>query len=299
MRYSKPAFTIPDQIKKLEKRGMVFKDKTIAEEFLCFNSYYRFSGYTYIFQDRSKPAHLFKPSVDFEEVFNLYSFDNELRLLLLTEIRKIEIAFRTVIMNEYAQNYNSHWHLDFELFKDYPHHIMFLNKLINSIDPKREDFLKHYQKKYTSPQIPASWMCFEIMSMGQLSSLYKNLNDTKKGKIDIAKTFGLNKSILFSSWIHGISIVRNICAHHGRLWNKSIPVNFINLNEMKNQFIMIIPANQNKIYVPICCIQYLLNIIEPQNDFKIKLKNLLLKYPSIDLDAMGFPNGWDKEMFWQ
>ena len=144
------------------------------------------------------------------------------------------------------------------------------------------------------------------MSIGQLSKIYKDLKENLDScKINTAKSFGVNKTDLFSEWIHGLSIIRNICAHHGRLWNKSIPVNMFSWNKtqpinnfLSKSLITNYPSNPNKLYAPICCIQYLLDIIEPSNNFRDKLKTLFQKHPFVDEKNMGFPRNWDREQFW-
>ncbi len=54
-----------------------------------------------------------------------------------------------------------------------------------------------------------------------------------------------------------------------------------------------------RIYFNLCIIKYFLDVISPQNDMRDKLLKLLSDYPSIDLAAMGFPQGWQQEPLWQ
>ena len=60
-----------------------------------------------------------------------------------------------------------------------------------------------------------------------------------------------------------------------------------------------IPVAKDRIYFNICMIKFFLDIISPTNDFKNKLLTLFGKFPQIDLKAMGFPTGWDREPLWQ
>ncbi|MDV0445317.1 hypothetical protein MmiAt1_08900 [Methanimicrococcus sp. At1] len=323
--YDKIPLSVSEQINKLERKGMVFKnaaEKEFAESFLTHNSYYRLSGYAFSFKDYKNSGQPFLPGTDFESVFNLYLFDSELRLLLMKAISKIEIAFRTQIINEYSTAHTGHWHLNSTLFKksvivkkggikdkkiciyvDY--YSDFLNNLLRSMDRSREEFLIHYYKKYDYPEIPPSWMCLETLSFGDLSFLYKNLDETEGPKINVAKHFGLKTTHLMSKWIHNIHIVRNICAHHGRLWNKSIPVDILNPISIEqnvvNPFVNVIhqnPRNRSRLYSSICCIQYLLDIIEKDNNFRDELKQLMIKLPASKRGEMGFVKNWDKEFFW-
>lgn len=137
-----------------------------------------------------------------------------------------------------------------------------------------------------------------MVSFNILSLLFHNLR-SKKVQKEIAERFLLNR-ITFSSWMHTLVYVRNVCAHHCRLWNRelkitpSIPKTIGGLwlsskDEIKN----------NRTYYVIAIITYFLSVINPSSHFKLKLHRLLEKYPMIDLAAMGFPKSWNEEKLFQ
>jgi Abortive infection bacteriophage resistance protein len=146
--------------------------------------------------------------------------------------------------------------------------------------------------------MPPCWVCFEIMTFGHLSNLFKNLEHTNQCKKNIASFFGLKSPELLENWIHCLSSIRNICAHHSRLWNRNIAVNIELPKKPLNPFIQNESVRPDKLYAPICCILYLLNVIEPNNTFKKELIELLTKY-SINTSPMGFPSNWKQESFWK
>ena len=59
-----------------------------------------------------------------------------------------------------------------------------------------------------------------------------------------------------------------------------------------------ITSDKRKIYYNICIIKYFLDVISPNNDMQDKMKSLFNAYPEIDLNAMGFPQHWEKEPLW-
>lgn len=299
--YQKLPLSVSDQIIKLKSKKLLFKNEADAEQFLLNNGYYRVSGYAFSFRNQNSPMNYFKKNAHFEDIVSLYQFDSNFRSFILNAIEKIEISFRAQIVNQYSMVYGSHWNSDSTLFKINKEHSNYLADIDAFIFNCNDDFIKHYKTKYNSPKRPPSWMCFEIMSFGQVLSLYQNLDDSKKCKIDIAKYFGLMKTKDLIQWMRAFRIIRNICAHHGRLWNKSIPANvWLNPQNMLNPFITIYPQNpnRNKIYASICCIQYLLNIIEPANTFGSDLKIIMQQKSQNESKAMGFPTGWENEVFW-
>lgn len=118
MKYDKPAINISDQIEKLKSRGLLFDNEKKASHYLSNISYYRLRAYTFPFQDNTDPNHPFIKKISFEKIIQLYVFDRQLRILLFNALEKIEIAFRTQIIYQYAIQYGSHWHIDTTLFKD-------------------------------------------------------------------------------------------------------------------------------------------------------------------------------------
>ena len=95
-----------------------------------------------------------------------------------------------------------------------------------------------------------------------------------------------------------ITVARNNCGHHARVWNRTFALRVLTQRRMVRPWLMI-PVNQKKAYFSLCIIKYFLNIISPNNDMKAKIDVLLSTYPSIDINAMGFPRGWETEPLWQ
>ncbi len=297
MNYTKPPIDIPSQIASLKKRGLTFGDSTKAAHYLSNISYYRLRAYTYPYQDNQDVNHPFNVKISFEEIIELYVFDRRLRLLVFDALEKIEIALRTKIIYEWALSHGSHWHENATLYRDNNRFIRDLNKLYEEVDRSTETFIKHYKSVYTNPVNPASWMSLEVASMGLLSKLFENL---KKGpeKIAVTKAFGLMKPEILESWLHAFSQIRNVCAHHGRLWNRRLTA----MPQIPYNTLHPFPKNQNiypnKLYIHLCCISYILQIISPGNQFNKRLIELISKCKVMDCKEMGFPIGWEKEILW-
>ena len=48
-----------------------------------------------------------------------------------------------------------------------------------------------------------------------------------------------------------------------------------------------------------CCMKYILNVIDPDNLFTSNLKILFTKYPSVDPNAWGMKPNWQDEALWK
>jgi abortive infection bacteriophage resistance protein len=297
MKYSKLPIPITDQITKLKERRLEIKDEQKAAHYLSNISYYRLRAYTFPFQNNNDPDHPFVKKVSFEDIIQLYVFDRQLRLQIFNAIEKIEIALRTQIIYHYALVHGSHWHMNPQLYNNTGYFVDHISSLQKEINRSNETFIKHYRDKYTEPKDPPCWMSLEVTSMGLLSKIFSNLkNDATKD--EVVKHFGLKSMEVLESWLYCFSIIRNICAHHGRIWNRRLPP--IKLpKKTLYQFAENTGIYTNKVYAYICCIQYVLNIISPQHDFKNRLLQLMLQCPLLQEKEMGFPANWQEEKIWK
>ena len=159
-----------------------------------------------------------------------------------------------------------------------------------------EEFIKAFGSKYNDAY-PPSWMILEITSFGTLSILFSNLRPGKT-KREISNEYGISNKV-FSSWLHSIVYLRNVCAHHARFWNRVMSVSpkmpkSTNLTWLHNQNI---PTNKS--YYVLSMILYLSQTINPNNTIGQRFALLLKKYPNIDPVAMGFPMDWENEPLWK
>jgi len=149
-------------------------------------------------------------------------FDRRLRLLIFNAIEKIEIALRTQIIYNYSLEYGAFWHLKPELYNNAVYFAEHIASLQKEIDRSNEIFIKHYQQTYNDPREPPCWMSLEVSSIGLLSKIFSNLKK-EKCKDKITFHFGLKGVDILTNWMHCFSVIRNICAHHGRIWNRRLP----------------------------------------------------------------------------
>jgi abortive infection bacteriophage resistance protein len=214
--YAKPALSFEAQLQLLQSRGLMIQDESKALHILRQISYYRLSAYWYPFL-QDKKNHIFKPGASFDAAFQLYCFDRELRHLVQGEVEKVEIAVRTQVIYVLSHRYGPFWFRQSDLFSNPAQHAGTLEKIKHEHSRSDESFIKKFNENY-SDALPPSWMLLEIISFGTLSQLYKNLKPGRE-KRRIANFFGLSDSV-FETWLHSIVYLRNVCAHHTRLWNR-------------------------------------------------------------------------------
>lgn len=293
--FNKKALSAEEQLNLLISRGLIVNDRVSAIELLKSIGYYRLSAYMRTFQDGKD--HLFKNSTEFKDVINLYYFDMQLRSICLSAIEKIEIAYRAAITNVMCEKIDSHWFYNKEAFKDNvsieDDILPLINKEIqksNKSNEYAETFISKYYQKYSSPQMPPFWMIIETFTMGSLNRLFYNLKRHHKREIIDYIGFKRERDKSFvtdASWLFPLCVVRNICAHHSRLYNRVfriVPKQYREIKEFNA------PAN-TFYYISLIINLYLKNIANDAS-FEASLIDLFNKYPDIEKSKLGFPSDW-------
>jgi len=292
--YSKPTLSYSAQLAALKSSGMAFDDENKALHLLERIGYQRLSGYWYPLL-ANKQNHVFKPNINFETAFNLYKFDRELRKIIGAEIEKIEIAVRVKMAHVLSITYNPFWFEDASLFSSLVNFQETINKIVEEYERSNEEFILDFKEKYSNPMPPAE-IVLEITSFGTLSRLYRNLKSCRAKRI-IAKSFAL-PDVVFDTWLHSLASVRNMCAHHARVWNSLLKIQPLLPRNPQNTWLINSAVSNNRIYYVLSMLIYLLNTVNPKNTFKQKFENLFAKYPNVDRAAMGFPVNWRSEPLW-
>jgi abortive infection bacteriophage resistance protein len=310
--YNKAPLSFQDQLNLMKSRGLVVGNEQRALSYLQEISYYRLSAYFLPYQ---KIKDQFDKGTTFEKIIDTYSFDRELRLLVFDCIERVEVAIRTQMIYQMALFHNdSHWH-------DNKTHFVtpYYNKIGNLVDPYSdfqtiifkaktartpETFIKHYMNEYRVPANPPSWMCFELLTIGELSHLYRGLNNNADKK-RIADFFDLHPTV-FTSWLHTLTYVRNFCAHHSRLWNRDFAIEPDKLQKPKGIWIAKEFENNKRLFYFLCALRYMLLRVNPENDLRHKLIDLFTKYPTVPIQYIGIPSDgkgnmldWQHEPFWK
>jgi len=297
---NKPARNIADQIQLLKDRGMLFRDETLAQHFLENISYYRLKGYWWDMQ-QDRITHTFTPNTYFESVVERYNFDRHLRLILFDAVERIEIALRTKMIYHLSISYGATWYLDSNLFVEQDKHIEHINHLQREFAYSQEIFIKDHKRKHPNTNAEA-WKIMEIASMGTLSKFYKNLNHQLPEKSLIAKEMGLNLHSELSSWLEAIVYVRNIIAHHSRLWSRNMvkkPIDNIN-NPIGIWFDNnLLPVQRKKPFLIISSMIYMSNKVTPNHQIKDKILTVIDNNPEVPIYKLGFLNNWRSEPLWE
>jgi abortive infection bacteriophage resistance protein len=298
---------------------MVISDTPKAEICLHRIGYYRLSGYAYPFRHREIRKNLdgdqvdhlqesFRPQTDFSTIMELYVFDKRLRLLFLDAIERIEVSLRVEVALILG-TYGAFSYRDPATFNRYfsvsgPNaitpHAKFIEKLDDAYRRSREEFAEHFRSKYSS-DLPI-WMSIELWDFGTLATV---LSGMKSADLDqLSYLYDLPKRHFLLSWAQSINFVRNVCAHHGRLWNRPLiqqPSPSSPGEIPLFEHLTIDQFAQRRLYAVAAVLQYMLHFVHPSSTWGDRLHSHLETIPDsphISLRHMGFPLGWQNLPLW-
>ncbi|MCF7989110.1 MAG: Abi family protein [Thiohalocapsa sp.] len=328
MAYGKPWLSYEDQLEKLTDRGLLVTDRAKALEYLERIGYYRLSGYWFPFRERSgklvlldgqrrKPPNPkrvetvalddFKPGATFEQAVLLYIFDKKLRLLAMDALERIEIALRVDISHSLG-SLDAFAYLRAELFHEsfsrrldpktgLTRHHSWLSKQAQLIARSKEEFVRHNKAKYGLPL--AIWVSCEVWDFGAMSKLFAGMRVQEQDAI--AAKYGVSDGRVFASWLRSLNYLRNLCAHHSRLWNRNI----VDQPKLPSALEMpwVVPFEQDaharaRCFLLLRITRHVLQRVNPGSTCPARLREHLQSFPDLShlglgLTDLGAPQGWE------
>lgn len=295
---------------------MSIPDEAKADEYLRRIGYYRLSAYWFPFRaltqlpDGSyKLGDNFKDGTEFKHATDLYAFDKGLRLIVLDAIERIEISVRTEVALAVGRHdpkaHRDPARVDSRFTTARPPRTQSMySGWIDKLDQKeansKEEFAEHFRTKYAGDKMPV-WIAVELLDFGPLSIFLSGMryDDLRFIERSIGIRFHLVKS-----WVRSLSTIRNICAHHSRLWNKPLidqPA-LPRTNEIPEfDHVLVAPGGNRRLYAALAIMRLLLKEINPRTKWVERVKAHIGTFPNapnIKIADMGFPDNWDKLPLW-
>ena len=272
---------------------MTIGDRAAAARSLTHIGFQRLSAYWRSFESStpSQQGNLFVDGTRFHTALSCYLFDQRLRSHLLEAFSFIEVSIRTQWARQLAYAHGEYAHQDATLFNRY--HSGNLKELQRSYRQITN------QESTSFHQLPI-WDVIHAMSFGQLSKWFASLGD-RRIRQSIAQNYGMDESILLSALRH-LTRVRNICAHHDRLWDLTIATGLKIPNTLGNDYEADKAFNKQapgKVYNSIVLVTHLMEVVTPHGDWPERLLELKGAYTSVSEADMGFPANWEDHPMWR
>lgn len=294
--FEKEAFTRDQHVGRLRARGLEF-DTADMECVLQAVSYYRLSGYLFPFKTASGES--YAQGTTLEEVWRIYTFDRQLRLLVLDAIERFEVAVRADLFDRLALETGVFGYLDHASFphmsaKDFSR---LLSGVAREFERSKTDFARHFRAAYgDAHKFPPYWMAAELLCFGDLVSVYRG--SERSIRRGVALRYDVREDVL-ESWLLTMNTIRNICAHHGRLWNRVIGTEpKFPPASASPQWYEPVALPGRKIFTTLSILRHVVSICAPNSAWPARLASLLSRYPDIRRGMMGFPDNWEDSPIW-
>lgn len=211
---TKPFLTIDSQLDLLISRGLIVNNRENALNILRRTNYYRFSAYSLTLRKND----VFDPNVTFDDIYELYRFDDAFRKIIFQYSQYVETSLRSYLAYEFSGKYGALGYMDSKNFADSLYHVDFIAKLQEEIEKSDDVFVAHYRQDFNS--VFPMWVAIECTTFGNLSKLYKNLKVEDRTTIS-KKYFGTSREYV-ENWLQAAVFARNVSAHGGRFYNRKL-----------------------------------------------------------------------------
>jgi abortive infection bacteriophage resistance protein len=319
MPYSRPWKSFPEQLELLKSRGMVVTDEAAALDYLQRVGYYRLSAYWYPFRTFeiakdgntsklvSRALDAFYPDTQLIDAVRLYLFDKQLRLHAMDALERIEVALRVDIahlMGErsvFAHLDQSQLHPSFirkKLRNGQTRFEQWQDKCLNLQRRSKEDFVKHYRAKH-GESFPI-WVAVETWDFGAVSQFFSMMK--VKDQLALSNHYGVNDWNTFQTWLRSLNYLRNLCAHHSRLWNRNVADQPSLAGTDTIAWCRSFIGKEDLIAKPFLLLaicRHMVKIICPDTKWHTRLADHMLSFPAqhssrrLSVMDMGVPEGWD------
>ena len=286
--------TIDEQLDILRSRGLTINDETKAKDFLLRNNYYRISGYSLTLRKNDT----FSKSATFQNIIDIYNFDHELRHILLQYLEVIEVQMKSVYAYEFTKVHGPTGYLDETFFTNKAKHKEIIDKAEQQKAQRlpHEAYLKHFVKDLHQ-DVPL-WAYVDLLTISDISFLYSISEQPIKNAV--ARAFGLtmNKgAAILGSYMHSMTIIRNLCAHGSRIYNRLFEQK-PSLNK-KEKALLRKNSNgelDNAHFYGFLLIMRRILPVDEFSEMRNSIVMLTKKYPFVRMDYYGFRSDWEQKL---
>lgn len=278
--------TINEQLNILKSRGLTIDDESKAADFLTRNNYYRISGYSLTLRNHD----IFYKTATFQNIIDVYYFDHELRHILLKYLELIEVQFKSIYAHEFTRVHAATGYLDEQNFTD----SIIYRKVITKAEEQKikrlphEAYLKHFIEDLNQ-SIPL-WAYVDLLTIADISIFYSITEPSIKKAV--ASNYNIPHKIL-GKFMHSMTIVRNLCAHGSRLYNRLFEQK-PKLNKDERLLLRVLKNGKEDDAHLFSFILVMKRLLTP--DVFIEMKNeislLTKKFPFVDMKYYGFRTDW-------
>ena len=274
----KSAKTIDEMIKLFEDRELIIADEEHFRDLLYNNNYYRLSGYFRVFQiDPSNGDNRFIAGTTEEDFIAPYILDAKLRALILQGISILEITLRSRFAYEIAQDGHAYDYVSLSAYKHLAkrktstYQERLILKINDWIEKSSEVCIRHYHE--VGKDIPV-WAAVEVLPFDTVSKMLSSHIDSQALR-QVYKSIGLPKNPrIGSSIVHAMVYLRNLCAHHSRLWKRETIISVPHISYVE-ETINGISYEQKSVAASLILLMHMVDFINHSSEYSEEILSFL------------------------
>lgn len=276
--YNKKMFDNNELVQVLKNKKFKIKNEKEVFYFLEQVNYSKLKEYLYYFDKENKNFN----NKDFKEIIELYNFDKILRQEINSCIEILEVYIKNNIIKVLCLK-GPFYYLDISTFHnsfDFESYLKEISLIVTK-NKSTSPLIKTFFNKYKNETRLPLWIIIEFFTFGKIGNMYNYLH--KNDKIKITKLF--SKDLMykdFDSWLYNLIVLRNLCSHNNRIWNR----NFKPLANIPNHI------NNRTTFAEIYMIYRLLKILSRENEIRRlrrECRKFFRKYPYL-MNSFGISN---------
>lgn len=280
--YTKPHATAAQRVAHLRAKGLNVPRPQVAAKKIEEIGYERLRIYFLSRRARNEPDKPFLPGTTYRDILRLYECDAKLRHICFSGVGRFELLFRNRVSEVLSARFGSHPYSDASAFKNVENRNTSFQRALNTFNDSKDERAKHYRKTYTTPTLPPIWVLKEFLTFGASSRLYNALENSVRS--EVARHFRVTSLPVFDSWVHSFVDLRNICAHHDRLFNRGFqkqPQRFVRAAVPSKA------TDQTKLKAQLECLDFTMN--NTGNNRLVKqVESTINRYPEVQNHEVGF-----------
>lgn len=306
----KSAMTATEHIDLLRSRGMSV-DEELARQWLMNVSYYRLSAYWYPARKLiagGQRDDVFVDGTSFDDAISLYEADRKLRTLVHDGMERVEITMRTRV-GELLYASDPLGYIDPGMFRPTFAHDRWMEVADKRVERagRNNEAIKHYRDEYQG-RYPF-WVLAEVLDFADISKMYEGLLACDQRQIAEGLGLIVNMAALSRNqqrkakrqsplvrWLEQLVIIRNTCAHHGRLWNKSFAPAPTPALRTRTELLQLPESQSERVFGALLVMAHILRVTSPGTTWPDKVAHLIqdefLSNPLVSRSALGIPIAW-------
>ncbi|MEQ8391276.1 MAG: Abi family protein [Thalassospira sp.] len=279
--YTKPHASALKRVEHLRAKGLHIPQRNVAAKKIDAIGYERLRIYFLSRRQVNVAGKPFIPGITYNHILRLYQCDSAIRDACFSAVGQFELLLRNSMSEALSSTFGSHPYHEIAAFRNAGANLSALQTFVQVYAKSKDGRARHYQTVYSDPILPPIWTMKEFLTFGTASRILNELSGPLQKKI--ADDFGVGKEQILTNWVAALVDLRNICAHHDRLFNRSFQK-----QPSKLKSAGIPSAQPNKLKGILECLDYLLEQRGTPVNVTQKVGAVIVKYKEMQPGEAGY-----------